>query len=100
MRCCSVALAAPSAACDTLVVLNATSPAQLALLVHVYMVRATVKGGFATSGLLPRRSTSAAPPFSTVGPSGRSEYAPVPETVHRPALDGEKSQYEPLSVVQ
>jgi hypothetical protein len=36
--------------------------------------------------------TCAVPPFSTVGPSGRSEWAVPAIDVHNPALAGEKSQ--------
>ena len=40
---------------------------------HVYIVRFTVNGPTATPPTLPLRRTSAAPPFSTTEPSGRSE---------------------------
>src|SRR5437762_3168205 len=55
------------------------------------MVRLTAGSGLCTpavvGGLFPRRSTSAAAPFSTSGPSGASEKtAEAPAVVHWPAL--------------
>src|SRR5437764_10415208 len=69
------------------------------------MVRLTAGSGLCTpavvGGLFPRRSTSAAAPFSTSGPSGASEKtAEAPAVVHWPALPFWKSQYGPLSCVQ
>jgi hypothetical protein len=54
----------------------------------------------ATAGSLPLLRTSAAPPFSTTDPSGRSEKALVAALVHCPALVAEKLQKVPLSCVQ
>ena len=98
MRVCSAAVATPSALVDTFVELNATRVAQLAELVQVYTVRFTFVVG--AVGSFPRRRTSAAPPFSAESASGRSENALPGILEHWPALDGEKSQYAPLSVVQ
>src|SRR5260221_287804 len=108
----SVIVALPSWVFDTLVVLKVTSstafcaavmPAQvagdsqqLAESTQVYIVRLTAGRGLWTpgvvGGLLPRRSTSAAAPFSTCGPSGESENRLVPEHVHWPALPFWNSQ--------
>src|SRR5215210_475685 len=96
--CCSAAVAAPSAVWETLVELNKTTSEELEQLdepAQVYNVRLTTKLGLA--GLFPRRRTSAAPPFSPVSPSGRSENAVAGS--HFPALAGEKSQYAPVLVV-
>ena len=59
---------------------------------QVYMVRLTAVVGDA--GSLPLRTTSPAPPFSTSGPSGRSEngLTPVGNGVHAPRLVGENTQ--------
>jgi len=59
--------------------------------VHVSMVRLTVNGAAAVV-LLPLRSTSAAPPFSTTPPSGRSLLTLLAMVVQVPALAGEKDQ--------
>src|SRR3954463_1283908 len=99
MRFCSVAFAAPSAACDTFVVLNATVAEQVEVLVQVSTLRFNVFESGSVCGSFPRRITSATPPFSTIGPSARSEKE-LADVEHMPALVGEKSQYEPLSVVQ
>src|SRR5438552_192865 len=58
---------------------------------QVSMVRFTVKGA-AAERLLPLRSTSPAPPFSTTPPSGRSLLVLLATVVQVPALAGEKSQ--------
>ena len=56
------------------------------------MVRVTLKGATA-AGLLPRRRTSAAPPFSTIAPSGLSEVAlPAGLVVQVPSESALKAQ--------
>jgi hypothetical protein len=55
-------------------------------------VRFTAYGGLIVPGALLRRSTSPAPPFSTDGPSGRSENTLPVTLVQKLALEGEKSQ--------
>src|SRR3954464_671816 len=101
---CSVLSAAPSAATLTFVVLKACGAEpklHVEKLVHVYSVRLTAYVAFVEScgGLLPRRSTSDTPPFSTIGPSGASENLLKPEVVQLPGVDG-VCQYVALSVVQ
>jgi hypothetical protein len=44
--------------------------------------------------------TSATAPFSTCGPSGKSEKELKPDVEHWPELPFWKNQYEPLSCVQ
>src|SRR5262245_3592329 len=89
IRVCSVALSAPTAAMSTVVVLNACIAVgprlQLTPLVflQVYIVRCSRKSGVALN-LFPSRRTCAAPPFSTCGPSGRSENRLFEVVVHEP----------------
>src|SRR5258708_21000174 len=94
----SVASTAPVRAWLGLDVLMATNALQ-GLAPQVSMLRPTANGATA-GGLLPRRTTSAVPPFSTTGPSGRSADRLVPAVVHVPVLAAEKSHYVPLSTLQ
>src|SRR3970040_960680 len=96
---CSAASAAPTAAWLTLVVLKATRLAQLLVLAQVSILRLTALVGVAAAGSLPLRRTSAAAPFSTTDPSGRSENGLVATAVHCPALVAEKFQNVALSWV-
>src|SRR6476469_7664329 len=100
MRCCSAALAAPTADWLTFAALNSPRLEQFVALVQVYMLRLTANGGLDEGGPLLSRRTPPTPPFSTAGPSGRSGTTFDGIVVHSPALDGEKSQYGPLTVVQ
>src|SRR5438552_548613 len=81
---------APVRAMVTFDALKSTRPGHGAL-AHVFMVRFTTKGAVA-AGSLPLRRTSAAEPFSTTPPSGRSLKVLLATEVHVPALTGEKSQ--------
>src|SRR3954468_14431314 len=82
---------APLRAMVTLEVSNVTRELQGAL-EHVYMLRFTAVEVEFAAPLLPLRSTSEAPPFSTMLPSGESLKVLVAMEVQVPALCGENSQ--------
>src|SRR2546423_1855157 len=91
MRVFSAASTALVRAAVTLVSLKSTSDVH-GLAVQVFMTRAAVVNGADALLLLPLRRTSAAPPFSTTPPSGKSLNVLFATLVQVPALAGENVQ--------